>query len=304
MLINMVNGNAHITLSEAGERITTWPDDEQLSLSSPRQMDLKITNWCNMSKICLYCHEMSTRSGKHANIADTIEGLSGLTSPAEIAIGGGSPLHHPEIDTFLQAIRDLGHIPNITVNQLHLPHHAKKLEDLLRLQLLFGIGLSVRDAPLLAHCKTTRKYDLLRYKHLVLHLIPGVNKLSDLDFLVRAGFEKFLILGYKNFGWGKTHKTLHPEIDQEVIYWYQQLPRFFGKGVTFSFDNLGVEQLGIRRFFTDETWKKFYQGDDGFAGGSMYVDAVEQTFARSSTSPDRVSWSEMSIVEYFQSLKE
>ena len=50
-----------------------------------------------------------------------------------------------------------------------------------------------------------------------------------------------------------------------------------------SFDNLAIEQLNIRRFFTDKEWEEFYMGDDG--NFTYYIDMVERKFAKSSTAP-------------------
>jgi hypothetical protein len=52
-----------------------------------------------------------------------------------------------------------------------------------------------------------------------------------------------------------------------------------------SFDNLAIEQLNLKRFFSEENWDKFYQGDDGSA--NLYIDLVEKQYALSSRSSER-----------------
>ena len=52
-----------------------------------------------------------------------------------------------------------------------------------------------------------------------------------------------------------------------------------------SFDNLAIEQLNPKRLMSDDEWQKFYLGNDGFA--SMYIDAVNEEFAKSSVSTER-----------------
>ena len=75
------------------------------------------------------------------------------------------------------------------------------------------------------------------------------------------------------------------------------IPKYFGKCLV-SFDNLAIEQLNIKRFFTEEGWNMFYQGDDFSL--SMYIDAVEQKFAPTSRSSERKSFNDYSLKRYFQ----
>ncbi len=48
-----------------------------------------------------------------------------------------------------------------------------------------------------------------------------------------------------------------------------------------SFDNLAIEQLGVKNLLSKEEWDTFYAGDDGTY--TYYIDMVERKFARSST---------------------
>ena len=52
-----------------------------------------------------------------------------------------------------------------------------------------------------------------------------------------------------------------------------------------SFDNLAIKQLNPKRLMSDEQWNQFYLGDDGKF--SMYIDLVNQEFAKSSVSIER-----------------
>ena len=71
------------------------------------------------------------------------------------------------------------------------------------------------------------------------------------------------------------------------------------KGFSLSFDNLALEQGLVQRQVTEEVWEQHYMGEDGQF--SMYVDAVRQQWARTSTAPhaSRVSWKDQSIVDFF-----
>jgi hypothetical protein len=107
---------------------------------------------------------------------------------------------------------------------------------------------------------------------------------------------KILILGYKNYGRGKTF--LNPTITDNISKLKGDLWQILGKG-TVSFDNLALEQLDVKSHLTKEGWEKRYMGDDGKF--TMYFDAVKMEYAISSTS-NRIKVTN-NIIEYFQSLK-
>lgn len=67
-----------------------------------------------------------------------------------------------------------------------------------------------------------------------------------------------------------------------------------------SFDNLALEQLGIRSLVTPEIWERNFMGPDGQF--TMYVDAVRNEYAVSSTSP-RFELNKRSAREVFPALK-
>ena len=68
-----------------------------------------------------------------------------------------------------------------------------------------------------------------------------------------------------------------------------------------SFDNLALSQLNIKEHLDNKTWEEFYQGDDGTH--TMYIDAVNEQFAKTSTSIKRYSILN-NINERFKVIKE
>ena len=62
------NGNHRVTLFSDGTKIkeTINPDDDHFTYDFPESFDLKITDYCDAG--CAYCHENSTKKGKHANL--------------------------------------------------------------------------------------------------------------------------------------------------------------------------------------------------------------------------------------------
>ena len=102
---------------------------------------------------------------------------------------------------------------------------------------------------------------------------------------------KILISGYKELRRGKEYlSTGKLEVLCQKEWLYQNLERILkgndGQSPIFnavSFDNLAIEQLNVRRFFSDKEWERFYMGDDGTM--TFYIDMVKRQFAKSSTAP-------------------
>ena len=67
-----------------------------------------------------------------------------------------------------------------------------------------------------------------------------------------------------------------------------------------SFDNLAIDQLKLRRIFSNKDWNEFYMGDDGQF--TMYIDLVEEKYALSSTSIERFEIMD-DIVDMFNVVK-
>ena len=71
------NGNTNVKIYEDGTKIREWPDGEPSIVEYPESCDLKITNWCDMNSICLYCflpgQKVKTENGDK-NIESIVEG--------------------------------------------------------------------------------------------------------------------------------------------------------------------------------------------------------------------------------------
>jgi len=283
------NGNTQVSILSDGTKIREY---EGLPvISHPESIDVKITDYCDMG--CAYCHESSTTAGVHADLDKLLDVLSELPAGVELAIGGGNPLSHPELVPFLQELKARGIIANITVNQGHLKTFQDMLVYLIKDDLVKGVGISI------ANNNFTYVKPLLEItNNIVYHLIAGVNKIEVIDKLIALGNCKVLILGYKLFGFGVNFHS--PSVDAELKRWYKKLPSLVGQ-CTMSFDNLAIEQLKVRRLFTDTGWAKFYMGDDFCF--TMYIDAVKQEYAPTSRSKNRKPFSQHSLIEYFTTYK-
>jgi hypothetical protein len=279
-LASYQNGNCTVRIMSDGTKVRSW--DGVAAPVFPESVDLKITGYCDNSVNCPFCHEMSNLNGKHGDLDLALRMWEGLPAGVEIAIGGGNPLSHPGLIPFLEKARERGHVCNLTINQMHLEPFRDMINYVMRYSLIKGVGVSVRDMKTL-HTDTMSIWPA---DNLVYHMILGLNTWDEFAALKDRVYDaKVLLLGYKTFGWGIKYGERHSHIKDEISNWRRQAGRLFKtRGVT-SFDNLAIEQLDLRRWFSPDSWKSFYMGDDG--SFTMYVDVVKKEYARGSTATDR-----------------
>lgn len=290
------NGNCDVHLYADGTKKRHYDNDAKPI--HPESLDVKVTNYCDAG--CSFCHEKSTRSGLHAELNKLCEVLSVLPAGVEIAIGGGNPLSHPELLTFLQKLKSQGLVVNITVNQKHLKPYKDLILKLIADKLVYGVGISY----------SSRRYleDILPImqatNHIVFHVIMGINPVNDVDelydFCLRNNANcKVLVLGYKHFGFGIDYYLKNKNIEDNKYRWYVELAaKFKTPKLVLSFDNLAISQLNLKRYFTDDAWSRFFMGEDFIF--TMYIDAVNQHYAPSSTSPVRIPFSKLGLLDFFQ----
>lgn len=275
---NYKNGNYWVTILDDGTKIRANNLDH-FSPEMPESMDIKICNKCDMG--CPMCHENSVPNGEIGDIMN-LKFIDGLHEYTELAIGGGNPLEHPDLVPFLQKCKRLKLIPSMTVNQVHFMKNQSLIQSLVDNQLIYGLGISLVDA------NNDFVSAVKKIPNAVIHVINGIVTLEQLEKLKAAGNLKILILGYKEFRRGVSlYNSKKSEIEHIKSILHDVLPEIVNNGwfEAVSFDNLAVQQLDPKRLMSDSQWNEFYLGDDGFA--TMYIDAVNGEFARSSTSTER-----------------
>ena len=280
------NGNTQVTLYEDGTKIREWPDGEESVVDLPESTDFKITNWCDMAPICKYCHEQSNKEGKHADLDFFADLWDTSLVGSEIALGGGSTLHHPDIKKFLKRVTTHGCIPNITINSLHIKKQAEQLRQYQDEKLVYGVGVSYRGIPSLLQLPKN-----INYKNVVFHLILGLHDYDDCKAIADWCREnniapKILLLGYKQYGNGSSYFDNNPWLAGKLTEWKTTiLKKVLKLGGTFSFDNLAISQLALQESMPKKQWDLFYQGTDGTH--TQYIDGVEKKAARTSTTPTK-----------------
>ncbi len=112
-----------------------------------------------------------------------------------------------------------------------------------------------------------------------------------------------MILGYKQFGRAACTDLPEslPEFEKVVKEFITNSRNNYIDRFNIAFDNLALEQLHMKDFITEDDWDHLYLGKEGNC--SMYIDAVNETYARSSTSTNRTSWKDIGLLDYFKSLR-
>lgn len=284
-----VNGNTIVVMYDDGTKVRYIKDGETPAPEYPESMDLKITNCCDLG--CPMCAEQSSPDGSHA-LLDTplIESIHPYT---ELAIGGGNPLEHPQLLGFLTHMYTKSVICNLTVNVVHFMNNIPLLERLRDMELIHGLGISVPTAipdgliPVLKD-----------FPNAVIHTIAGATPISTYDQLADHDLN-LLILGFKFKGKGKEYAKNHWMQDR-WFYLSDCIDDMRQHFKAIAFDNLAVEQLGIRDIFQDE-FSELYMGDDGEF--TMYIDLVAGRYGKSSTH-ELTKIDANTVSELFHKLKE
>ena len=275
------NGNYIVTVFDDGTKVR-YNELDYFTPEKPESIDLKITNCCNgvNGMLCPQCHEKSNPNGKHGDIMN-LKFINTMLPHTEVAIGGGDPLTHPDFAPFLAKLKKHNLIANMTVNQWSFMQNLDKIDWLIENELIHGLGVSLTDPT--KECIE----DIKKYPNAVIHVINGIVDMLQLKKL--SGHHlTLLILGFKTYGRGEPYyKALSGQVEALKSDFYNSISTIINEKWfdCVSFDNLAIEQLNPKRLMSDDEWQKFYLGNDGFA--SMYIDAVNEEFAKSSVSTER-----------------
>lgn len=256
-------------------RETINPNDNEFKPSFATNIDLKITDYCDMN--CKYCHEGSSIDGKHSDIINE-PFIYTLHQYQEVALGGGNILAYPNLTKLLTILKNNKVITNITLNQTHFMQSQDLLQDYIEQGLIHGIGVSLLNPT------QDLVNNLIQYPNVVLHIINGIispQQIQSLFDLEGAEHIKLLILGYKTLRRGKDYINNGNNVSDNMISLSINLPHMLDYFRVVSFDNLALEQLNVKRYLTDEQWNNIYMGNDGTM--TFYIDAVQRKFAKNST---------------------
>lgn len=281
------NGNAAITLDSDGTRTIEF--ENELKLDYPLNIDVRVQSICPLGynpstgkAVCDFCHESARTDGSECDYDKLLSKLQGLPKGIEIAIGCN--VFTDKFRYFLSECKKMGYVCNVTVNQLSINKHEIELTKAINDGLIKGLGISYRSS------KFNIPQFFKDYSNSVVHVIAGID---DIHEIMKLDVKKILVLGEKDFGFNSGRVDLTSQKHKE---WFWYIRKLFDIFDIVSFDNLALDQLKVKRFLPDDVYDTFYQGEHSF-----YINAVNETFARSSRSNDIVSW-DMSIPEYFKTI--
>ena len=300
-----INGNYFVSINSytGTKKKRALRVGESLIAEFPDSIDLKITNSCSWN--CPFCHESSNPRGKTFDIRKTQEILEQLPKVGiELAIGGGNLFDIPDQTLkFLKWANKHSFITRITLNQKDMEKIFYRTNKIYRkiAEEVGGIGISINryiENPIKTPQYTYRINNL--YAKSVFHVIIGVLPVNNLKKILedKEVYKKILILGFKQFGRASGMEIKHLDEWKSII---RKFIKSNNSNKTVGFDNLAIEQLGLKDFMDDETWDSSYFGNE--FSSSMYIDAVKGEFAPTSRSRERVSWDSIKLLDYFNNNK-
>ena len=276
------NGNYNVTILSDGTKIRRSEADEFIP-AFPENADVKITDKCRQN--CSFCYEGCTKEGKHAKLMNpdgtfAQNWMNTLHPWTELALNGND-LDIPDLDMFLLKMQEKHIITNITVNQNQFLKHVDYLKYLTDKKMIYGLGISLNNV------KSDSFWKLIKdFPNAVIHTIAGILTENDIQYLM-DNHAKVLVLGYKLLGRGVDYAwDFSDSINKNMKVLKSLLPEMVQKCKVVSFDNLAIEQLGVKELlFKDKEneWDEFYMGDDG--NFTLYIDAVKEQFAKNSCMP-------------------
>ena len=240
------------------------------------------------------CYEGCTANGKHGDLFK-YPFINTLHAYTELALNGND-LDHPDIEKFLEFLKEKKVFANITVNQNQFFANYDRIKDWQEKKMVYGIGVSLQNAT----DELIEKMNSI--PNTVLHTIVGILSEDDIMKLKDHGI-KILLLGYKQLQRGVNYLNSHSdEVNNNKQYVYDNLSDITNWFKVVSFDNLAIEQLDVKRIVPVDEWDEFYMGDDG--GYTFYIDMVKGEFSKNSIASDRYPIGEKTIDEMFQFIQE
>lgn len=240
------------------------------------------------------CYEGCTANGKHGDLFK-YPFINTLHAYTELALNGND-LDHPDIEKFLEFLKEKKVFANITVNQNQFFANYDRIKDWQEKKMVYGIGVSLQNAT----DELIEKINSI--PNTVLHTIVGILSEDDIMKLKDHGI-KILFLGYKQLQRGVNYLNSHnDEVNKNKQYVYDNLGDITNWFKVVSFDNLAIEQLDVKRIVPENEWEEFYMGDDG--GYTFYIDMVKGEFSKNSIAQDRYPIGEKTIDEMFQFIQE
>ena len=289
------NGNYFVKIYDDGTKIRIQPDDTADFIPTfAENCDVKITDKCDGG--CPFCYEGCTPEGKHGELLN-LPLWDSLHPFTELAINGND-LSHPQLEQFLEKMKEKQVIVNMTVNQKHFQRYYGKLCRLNDSGLIHGIGISLTDPDPYFTDMVNKAFP-----NAVIHTIAGITTPEQYESMYDKNL-KILVLGYKTRGRGEHYFSKNvSSVLFNQLWVAENLKELVHHFKVVSFDNLALRQLRVKEsgVLTDDEWNEFYMGDDG--NYTFYIDLVKGEFAKNSISDQRYPIGNLTIDEMFNRVR-
>jgi len=279
-LIKYKNGNRIIDINPYTGTKRRWieeNDNSSYNPERPENIDLNLSYYCENN--CPYCYLNASKDGQRfETISEVISALEsvfqGQKYPGlEIAMNLNSKKDLKVVSAAAVWLEKNQMVPNFTIKFNTLismsPAEIKALNA-------YWLGVSVINSKQIIEAESFfRKAENLNEISInrVYHIINGI--FEDLHMLKKVKRAKFLFLGYKDIGRGKSYNQ-----KSEVNLFDFSIIEDISKKNRISFDNLMTKQTLSESDLIDK-YKKRYLGEDG--DHSFYIDLVKGNFSVSST---------------------
>lgn len=293
------NGNYCILYLNDGSKLRFGTGDS-LEPNMPECIDCTITHKCNGG--CEFCYMSCNADGEHAVIKEgpARKIIDQIQPCTELAINGND-LTHPDLDWFLQYMKERKVFVNVTVNQRHFLESFHRIMDWKSRDLIRGIGVSYTDpSPELLTALRSASDSV------VVHLIAGIVKSSDLNYLAYNDLN-ILILGFKTIGRGASF-VQSPRNFNMITGRMEILERILSRSIwdsrrfkSIAFDGLAIKQLRVKDWLGEKLYNEIYAGDEG--AYTFYLDLVDMVYQKSSIEHDPIPCGDKSIYEMFNSIR-
>ena len=246
-------------------------DPAPMVARSPFLVDVKITDFCPYG--CTYCYQGSTCNGKHADDNDigSLAYKLGHAETFEVAIGGGEPTLHPGFKNIIESFHMYKVTPNFTTRNLA---YIKSEEFLKVVDKIGRVAFSLDNTHVLRQVVAAFVYHGLPMDKLSVQCIEGIVNpytFKEMLHICHDNGVNLTLLGYKETERGATHKR-----DNEKLNWIKMVQESAKK---ICIDTV-LAQKYEKELAEAKVPKYLYHVTEGTY--SMYIDAVEKRYAKSS----------------------
>lgn len=176
--------------------------------STPELIDVKITNKCTFG--CEYCYQSSVPSGEHARYKRLLKfsEVAKALNVFEVAIGGGEPTLHPNLEPFISSMKKYEINTAVTTRNIQYVDKTKTWAGRPK-----RIGISIDSVDDIKTILSKTKQSRIPYE-ITLQYIVGAHPISRLHDIIDELHDhrcSLLLLGFKETGFAQSKKVREDE---------------------------------------------------------------------------------------------